>query len=173
MTTTPHRIRCAGLLIGEDHRILLALEGHLDTGEPFWIPPGGGIEAQDSSALDCVRREMLEETGLVVRVEKLIYVREYVELGVCHTLELLFLVHAVAGAIRGDTDRASAPVGLDLRRHVEWFGRDDMRGLCVRPFELDDEFWTDYEAGFPQTRYLGAFSSDGSAVRLPAGPPNG
>ncbi len=39
-------------------------------GDPFWLFPGGGRE--DETAEECVVREMREETGLHVRVERLL-----------------------------------------------------------------------------------------------------
>ena len=53
-----HRIRAAGLLVSGD-KLLLALEKIEATGKEFWIPPGGGLEAEDGSVTGCVRREFL------------------------------------------------------------------------------------------------------------------
>ena len=57
--------------IARDHQILL-LYGREDWGDgprEFWLVPGGGRE-QGESAEEAVRREMLEETQLEVRVER-------------------------------------------------------------------------------------------------------
>jgi 8-oxo-dGTP pyrophosphatase MutT (NUDIX family) len=64
--------RYQGAII-RDHQILL-LYGREDWGDgpsEFWLVPGGGSEPGES-AEETVRREMLEETRLEVRVERLL-----------------------------------------------------------------------------------------------------
>lgn len=62
--------RYQGAIVLED-RILLAHVHRLSTGEQYWLLPGGGRENGESEAA-CVQREMLEETCLDVRVERLL-----------------------------------------------------------------------------------------------------
>jgi 8-oxo-dGTP pyrophosphatase MutT (NUDIX family) len=58
--------------------LLLAPErGALSEGEAAWRLPGGGLEPHESLA-DCARREVLEETGIRVRVGRIAFVREWV-----------------------------------------------------------------------------------------------
>ena len=35
-----------------------------------WVPPGGGVEAADSSVVEAALRELREETGVAVRPEE-------------------------------------------------------------------------------------------------------
>ena len=58
-----HRIRAAGILVDQD-RILMVNEN--DDGRSYWVPPGGGFEAQDGNTRNTVKREVWEETGLSV-----------------------------------------------------------------------------------------------------------
>lgn len=64
--------RYQGAIVQDDH-ILLLYGRENWSGEPreFWLLPGGGRQAGES-AEEAVRREMLEETQLKVRVERLI-----------------------------------------------------------------------------------------------------
>ena len=69
---TERHTRFQGAIV-EDHQVLL-LYGREDWGNgprEFWLLPGGGREAGES-AEETVRREMLEETHLNVRVERLL-----------------------------------------------------------------------------------------------------
>lgn len=50
------------LVIDEAGRALLAQFGDDRTGQRWWVPPGGGIEAGEDD-LACARRELLEEVG--------------------------------------------------------------------------------------------------------------
>jgi ADP-ribose pyrophosphatase YjhB (NUDIX family) len=63
-------IRYQGVIIRDDHLLLIQHREHT-TGHAYWILPGGGREP-DESEEDCVRREMLEETGLEVSIERLL-----------------------------------------------------------------------------------------------------
>ena len=51
------------ILLDPTGRVLLFRSRDERTGEPFWYPPGGGVEAHES-AIDAARRELREETGL-------------------------------------------------------------------------------------------------------------
>jgi 8-oxo-dGTP diphosphatase len=59
-------IRCQGAIL-RGGEILLIRHRHHDDGRAYWLIPGGGQEP-DESEPECVRREMLEETGLEVQV---------------------------------------------------------------------------------------------------------
>jgi ADP-ribose pyrophosphatase YjhB (NUDIX family) len=64
-------IPCVGAVIMDPSgRLLLIRRGHAP-GKGRWSVPGGRVEPGESDT-DAVAREVLEETGLVVRVGKLI-----------------------------------------------------------------------------------------------------
>ncbi len=62
--------RCQGVVVVDDHILLIQHREHVG-GRSFWLLPGGGQEA-DESEETCVVREMKEETGLDVKVERLL-----------------------------------------------------------------------------------------------------
>lgn len=61
------RLGCSAALLDERGRILLTCRAH--NGQ--WCLPGGGMEPGESAAEAC-EREVLEETGLRVRVKRLV-----------------------------------------------------------------------------------------------------
>ncbi len=63
-------IRYQGAII-RGHEVLLIQHRSHATGEADWLLPGGGIE-EDETEEECVAREMQEETGVTVRVERLL-----------------------------------------------------------------------------------------------------
>src|SRR6266536_5847643 len=76
-------------------KILLALEEVTESGTEVWVPPGGGLEPDDASVVECLRREFLEETGLSIEVGALLYGREGPEAETdTHGIELYFAVHS-------------------------------------------------------------------------------
>jgi 8-oxo-dGTP pyrophosphatase MutT (NUDIX family) len=62
--------RYQGAII-RDHHILLLKQVEHASGRSYWQIPGGGIEG-DETEEQCVQREMLEETGLEVRIDSLL-----------------------------------------------------------------------------------------------------
>jgi ADP-ribose pyrophosphatase YjhB (NUDIX family) len=59
-------------LILKDGCLLLIRHQWHQTGDGYWVIPGGGIEP-DESEEECVIREMKEETSLDVEIERLLW----------------------------------------------------------------------------------------------------
>jgi ADP-ribose pyrophosphatase YjhB (NUDIX family) len=73
MSNQKQHTRCQGAILRGDEILLIRHQNHHD-GRSYWLLPGGGREEEESEE-DCVRREMREETGLDVRVERLLFER--------------------------------------------------------------------------------------------------
>jgi 8-oxo-dGTP diphosphatase len=97
------RIRACGLCIENDQLLLVNHMG-LTNGD-FWAPPGGGMQFGEV-ATDCVVREFLEETGLVVEVRDFLFACEFMKEPL-HALELFFLVKKVGGQLLKGIDPES------------------------------------------------------------------
>lgn len=67
----PRHTRYQGFILQDDHVLLIRHEQHA-TGRGYWVIPGGGREEGETEE-ECVVREMLEETNLHVRVERLLF----------------------------------------------------------------------------------------------------
>lgn len=63
-------IRYQGAIVQDDHLLLIMHREHA-TGRTYWVIPGGGRELGETEEA-CVQREMLEETSLVIVVERLL-----------------------------------------------------------------------------------------------------
>lgn len=66
----PRITRYQAAILRGDEILLIKHREHAD-GRAYWVLPGGGIEAGETE-LDCVRREVREETNLEVRIEDLL-----------------------------------------------------------------------------------------------------
>ncbi len=62
--------RYQGAILQDDKMLLIRHTEH-ESGRSYWVIPGGGREAGETE-MACVRREMWEETTLVVTVERLL-----------------------------------------------------------------------------------------------------
>lgn len=88
--------RVGGILIHHD-RVLLQ---YADGADPFWFLPGGRAELYES-AEETLKREMQEELGIEIQIERLLYVLEnfFVSQGTPeHELGLYFLMTLPTGS---------------------------------------------------------------------------
>lgn len=65
--------------------------------QPFWSVPGGGLQHGEKLE-DAVRREFLEETGLVISTGPLMYVSEFIQ-HPFHAVEFYFRCYREAGEL--------------------------------------------------------------------------
>jgi 8-oxo-dGTP diphosphatase len=75
----------------------LLVQRHAGSTPAFYRLPGGGVRMREK-AEDCVVREVKEESGLDVTVVRLLWVRDFLEDGPYHSLELFFLA-AITGGV--------------------------------------------------------------------------
>ena len=115
----------------------------------FWVPPGGKLQGNES-IFDCAQRETMEETGLFVKLDRIIYIVEYTQPDY-HFCKFFIRCKQFDGTLT----LANKEPGETFLANARFFSKADMRGLDVRPAILKDLFWDDLEAGFPETRYLG------------------
>ena len=91
-------IRVAGLLIHEG-RILMVEQGRGD--DRYWLLPGGGVQFGETLA-DALRRELREELGLRVGVQRLVAIVESISPEpdyAKHVVHLVFEISAPAEAL--------------------------------------------------------------------------
>lgn len=135
-------------VLDEHSRILLVEMQDRASGGSYWVPPGGGIE-DGEHAVDCAVREVQEETGLSVTIDRLLFVEDSVEPAVpqlCYTF--FFLAHPVTGqrpAVGTDPERAP---GDQVLASARFFAREELAGLeRVYPPILRDRFWSLLDQG--------------------------
>jgi len=146
------RIRAAALICSKG-RILL-VQGEDDINGVHFSPPGGGLEETDTSILDCVHREVFEETGLTLGTLQPVYRREFHELrSDTLNLEMYFLANEFHG--QPTTANLKGKGDQDYIKGLRWFNRKELAGVKFFPRILKDEFWVHFENGFPGVQYLG------------------
>jgi 8-oxo-dGTP diphosphatase len=137
----------AGAIVLRGGQLLLV--HHRGEGYDFWVPPGGRLRGAES-IFDCAARETLEETGLRVVPQRILYVEEFIE-KTLHFCKFWLL----ASDPGGDPSVAGRDPDEGFLIDARFVSRDAMRSLVVCPRTLQDGFWDDLANGFPHTRYLG------------------
>ena len=147
-----HRKRAAALVV-QDDRLLLVKSRLPQSGDICWVPPGGGVLGEES-VFECARREVFEEAGIAVELARVVYWGQFIDehFGI-HNLEMFILCESFSGqpSIANNVGKADEMDVLE----AGFLSRKAMEDVTVYPPLLKDEFWRDFERGFPDVRYLG------------------
>ncbi|UCS95512.1 NUDIX hydrolase [Echinicola marina] len=128
------RTRVNGVLIEGDK--ILMIKHRMGTNKSFWNVPGGGMD-YNSSAVENLQREYLEETGLEIEVLDFLTVSEFLQPPL-HAIELFFEVKRKSGElIKGidpemDTER-------QVIESVEFMDINDIN--AIKNSEKHQLFW--------------------------------
>lgn len=110
---------------------LLLVNAYRGQESDLWCAPGGGVERGQSLAENLIR-EVYEETGLSIRVSRLLGIEEFANpISGFHQVEILLRA--------GLKDTAEAAVLADpegVVNRLRWAGRDEIGGLRVKPDSL-------------------------------------
>lgn len=125
------------VILDKENSILMVKQHHDE--KDIWMVPGGGIEEGESSMAAAVR-EMKEETGLDVEIDRLIW----------HTEEVSArgqrFVNFFMGRIKGGELTLGADPEFDnehqVLREVRFMSREEIEQVeHLYPEYLRDEFW--------------------------------
>lgn len=95
------RIRVCGIVVKEDS-ILLINHTKLNESGSWWSPPGGGVNFGETLQ-EALLREFKEETGLLIEVQKQLFITEYIE-SPLHAVEVFFRVKVLFGELMVGND---------------------------------------------------------------------
>ncbi len=128
----PVRFYCRGAGVVSDRgRVLVERLETLD----FWTLPGGQVELGETSE-DTLRREMLEEIGVKVEVERLLWVAESFyrfEGDPCHEITFYYLMHLPPGCDLRDRDEPLLGAEGPLPLVFKWLSLDTLEQTRIEP----------------------------------------
>jgi len=108
-------------------------------GENFWYPPGGAWNFQKENIIEAAKREAKEETGLEIKIQRLLYVQEF------HPLpNLIFFEVFWLAKLNSKQKLKKTHKDLDKKGQVEiakWFSQKELKNLKVFPKRLKTTFW--------------------------------
>jgi ADP-ribose pyrophosphatase YjhB (NUDIX family) len=108
--------------IVQNHHVLLAQMSTPD-GKVFWLPPGGGREG-DEKPEECILREIKEETGLTVSVERLLFTTPDMPGGAYDFLHT-YLCHPISGIAAAGIEPETEFMPVLLIQDLDWFDLRD------------------------------------------------
>ena len=143
-----HRIS-AGAIV-EDAAGQLLLVRHVLPGKyDFWVAPGGGVQGREELAA-AATREVREETGLHVAVDRLAYIEEFANPDTRH-VKFWFTARFVGGSLSADAPEAKAEHIVE----AAWLSRSDLGARTVFPLVLTARYWDDRAAASRPRPILG------------------
>ena len=117
MAATPkHSVSVAGIVVRDDGRVLVIKRD--DNGH--WEAPGGVLELDESFEAG-VQREVLEETGLEVTVERLTGVYKN-------------LTHGIVALVYRCRPAGGEPHATDEAREIRWMTKEEAQSAMVPAF---------------------------------------
>lgn len=119
MAATPkHSVSVAGIVVRDDGRVLVIKRD--DNGH--WEAPGGVLELDESFEAG-VRREVLEETGIEVTVERLTGVYKN-------------LTHGIVALVYRCRPAGGEPHATEEAREIRWMTRENVRSVMTPAFAV-------------------------------------
>jgi 8-oxo-dGTP diphosphatase len=125
----PPRIPCVGGIVKDAEARLLLVKRGQEPAKGRWSVPGGRVEL-DESDVDATAREVLEETGVRVRVGRLVGTVERPAPGGGVYLIRDYLCEVYVGSGSAATDAVQAGDDAD---DAGWFTPDEVRALDTSP----------------------------------------
>jgi ADP-ribose pyrophosphatase YjhB (NUDIX family) len=124
---------CANGIVVDGDRVLLARRAYAPW-KDLWCAPGGFCEYGEHP-IETVEREVLEETGLRVRVTGYIgvWVDEYADVRAVPSNDVINVAYYLAEPVGGDEDDPDPAEVSELR----WFGWDELPGDLAPPGTLE------------------------------------
>lgn len=142
------RLRVAVVVVREGELLLVR---HQKGERTYWLLPGGGLDYGETFA-ECATRELREETGLEIEIERCLYLSEGVAPDKSRHIVHVTLLGRLVGGTLTKTDEA-------VVAEVAWVPVERLRDLTLFP-AIQEALEASHAAAFDHDmRYLGALWS--------------
>jgi 8-oxo-dGTP diphosphatase len=122
------RVRVCGLCWKDDKLLMVKHKSLKPDG--FWSPPGGGIEFKESIA-ETLKREFLEETGLLIDPGRFKFGCEFIQ-SPLHAIELFYQIDSTEGLLKMGYDpeiQIIDEVKYLSQNEIKAIPRDNLHGI--------------------------------------------
>lgn len=135
------KIRAVAILIKKDEVLLI----HKKNEKEYFVFPGGGVEIGETTE-EAVIREMLEETTMEVKINKLLYHHVYDN----NTEQYFYLCDYLSGEPKLDEnseEKKKMQEGKDFYNPL-WIKIKELKNMLIYPLEIKDLLIEDYKNNF-------------------------
>lgn len=126
-------------IIIENNKVLLI--HRVKNGNEYWAFPGGGVEEIDKTLDDALKRECLEELGVMVSVDKLFMEKPSLAPNAIGQIEYFYQCKILSGEVGTGTGPEFSD--RDIEKYgtyrVEWLPLSEIKDKNVYPLELRDK----------------------------------
>ena len=146
------------VIIIKNNKVVLVRQ-RKPNGRDVYIFPGGGIQKKEG-IFSSAKREVKEETGLEIKTNKLLYIKELFSPNL-HSLEFYVLAKISKGKLKLGQD-PELEKNRQVLKEVLWVPINTLEKLNFYPRELKKKLYRDWKRNFQNiTNYLGTnvFSS--------------
>lgn len=135
------KIRAVAILIKEDEVLLI----HRKNEKEYFVFPGGGVE-EGETIEEAVIREMLEETTMEIKINKLLYHHIYDN----DTEQYFYLCDYISGEPKLDENSEEKVKMLEGKEFYDpkLIKIKELKNMLVYPLEIRDLLIEDYKNGF-------------------------
>jgi 8-oxo-dGTP diphosphatase len=144
----------AGAIVIRRGRMLLVRHGAAVHGSDFLVPPGGGVEG-DETFRQAVVREVKEETGLVVKPTRVLFIEDMIS-SKKKVVKIWFLCR-LTGGLLATTEGAMS----DGIVECGWYSEPQVKDKVVYPSVLAQGGWKTFGQRDWETVYLENVQQDG------------
>ncbi len=148
-----NRIR-VGVFLFKDHKVLLIKHVNPETGETWWVPPGGGIQGAES-IFEAAKREAKEEANLDIETGKVCYVRQFIYEEFDQNNADFYITAKVVGGDEHIGNLKGMGGDEHFIKELKYFSQKEIADITVYPSVLRDIVWQDLAKGFPELKFLG------------------
>ncbi|MBI2151535.1 NUDIX hydrolase [Candidatus Woesearchaeota archaeon] len=148
-----NRIR-VGALLFKDNLILMVKHVNPKNGYVWWVPPGGGIN-NNETIFECAEREAFEEVGLKIKSRNIAYLRQFIyEEFQQNNIDIY-----ITADILGGKETMSNMYGKGQDEHfikeLKWFSEEELKQVNVFPKILQTTMWADRLNHFSNIKFIG------------------
>jgi len=149
--TVPHRIAAGGIILRDD--AILLVRYSTAGGGSFLVGPGGALDPAEN-AVQAIIRETMEETGIVVRPHRVLWIED-LQCSCVKMCKIWMLCEFVSGDVIPTVGARAEGI-----TQAGWFKRDQLENEVVYPPPIVQQHWSEFRSDHWEAQCLPSRAAD-------------